>query len=78
MRNFNLLLFLFIIIFSTVVDAQNVMRVHNDDNIIYQQQTNSIDSIKFVNNNSVYYANDDNFSIQISGVDSITFAKKHF
>lgn len=75
MRNFNLLLFLFIIIFSTVVDAQNVMRVHNDDNIIYQQQTNSIDSIKFVNNNSVYYANDDNFSIQISGVDSITFAK---
>jgi len=53
--------------------AQNVLRVHNSNNLIYQQQVDNIDSLKLANSNSSFYPNTGMFELPIVGIDSITF-----
>ncbi len=76
MRKISLFLSLIFLAFYTSVDAQDVMRVHNSDNVIYQQQVGNIDSLKLIDSISKFYPNTGLFSLPIAGIDSITFANQ--
>lgn len=74
MRAINIVLFLILAVFGSNVIGQDVIRVHNNDNIIYQQQVGNIDSLKFANGHSSFYPNTGRFELPVAGIDSITFA----
>lgn len=53
--------------------AQNILRVHNSSNWIYQQPVSTIDSLKLANSLSSIYPTTGMFQLPIAGIDSITF-----
>lgn len=74
MRKLGFLLAFILVAWAATVSAQNVLRVHNSDNLIYQQEVENIDSIKLANDRSAFYPPTGMFALPIPGIDSITFA----
>lgn len=74
MKYFFLQLLILLALFGSHVHGQDIMRVHNNNNLIFQHRVDKIDSLKFAKSLSSFYPNTGNFSIPISGIDSITFA----
>lgn len=74
MRLLKFILCYFFVIAAVGASAQSQMRVHNSNNLIYQQSVSNIDSLKLANSNSSIYQIGTNFSIPIAGIDSITFS----
>lgn len=75
MKKISLFLSLILLVLSIQeITAQNILRVHNSDHLIYQQKVENIDSLKLGNNNSDFFPNTGMFALPIAGIDSITFA----
>ncbi len=74
MRNISLFLSFLLLVVGAKVSAQEVMRVHNSGNLIYQQEVDNMDSLKMSNNNSSFYPKTGMFELPVAGMDSITFA----
>lgn len=74
MKRTKLFLFLILIVFGLNINGQNIIRVHSDSNIIYQEQVENLDSLKFSNFNSFFYPTTGMFELPIFGIDSLTFS----
>ncbi|MCZ2101245.1 MAG: carbohydrate-binding domain-containing protein [Chitinophagales bacterium] len=75
MKNISLLLALIIITLGNIATAQDVIRVHNGDDVIYQQTVEQIDSLKLLDSITNFYPNTGKFSLPTAGIDSITFTR---
>lgn len=74
MNRIKIILSIALIAFGINTNAQDIMRVHNSNNLIYQQDVNNIDSLKLANSKSSFYPNSGMFELPIAGIDSITFS----
>lgn len=74
MKKIALVYFLVSVVIGIRINAQGIMRVHNSNNLIFQQEVENIDSLKFTNSTSIFYPTTGMFSLPIAGIDSITFA----
>ncbi len=73
MKAIFILISLFTALHTTVV-AQNIMRVHNSGNLIYQEQISNVDSLTYTDTTSTFFPSYGEFLLPIAGIDSITFA----
>ncbi len=76
MRKISLFVLLILVGIGANVKGQYLMRIHNDSHLIYQQQVDKIDSLKFANEHSSLYPNTGMFELPIASIDSITFSSE--
>ncbi len=65
---------LILIVLGIKSNAQNIFRIHNGNYLLYQQNVDNIDSLKFNSNKSSIYSNIGVLDFPVAGIDSITFS----
>lgn len=76
MRTIRVIILFCVLIFGSQLRAQNIIRVHNSNHLIYQQNVDHVDSLKFASGNSDFYPNTGWFVLPNKGIDSFTFSSK--
>ena len=64
-----------IVLVAGNIYAQEILRIHKNTNITFQQSVENIDSLKLNGSNSSFYQNSDILELPISSIDSITFIR---
>jgi len=64
-----------IVLVAGNIYAQEILRIHKNSNITFQQSVENIDSLKLNGSNSSFYQNSDILELPISSIDSITFIR---